>query len=187
MVRTQMYCEVAELLKETGVAFKWWKSPSHPFDRFAFNMEIIDIWHFYLSYWMLEGRQDLFMDVPVEDIINGGPSLFDAEGHLCHEAFNYFVTELQNPNIYHVIELMVAGGQMSPEEFCGMYAAKATLNSIRMSAGYKEGRYVNKPADGVEDTARLEYIVDAFVRDENFDLNQIKASVLEEFFDVIGA
>lgn len=81
-----------------------------------------------------------------------------------------------------VLDGLISSVGLKSEEFSAIYAAKAKLNEIRQTQGYKDGTYV-KVDDGVEDNARLKTLVDDFLADPTMTLDQLRDNVFNAFYD----
>lgn len=195
---TQIRVEMAEALKETDAAYKWWKPSKGTFDAFDIKMEIIDAWHFYLikylkRHFMAGGKlrdispNEIGHTYYDQSIFENDMSMYDDNGVINHHQYNALCNSLEDHyEIDRTLALSVLFGGMTPEEFSAIYAAKSTLNGIRTSAGMKTGLYSNKPSNGVEDSKRVKYIIDTFNDDPSFTLDDVTKTVTEEFFDVHG-
>lgn len=193
--KTQVHMEGAEVLDETGVKFKWWKKSPDSVNWFKIKMELIDIFHFYISGCMqymyhrnlqIPGSfKTLITDNPVQ---RASAEFVNDDNEINHLYFNELMLRMKffDNNIAGGIDWLLDAGNMSGEEFSAIYAAKATLNDIRVHQGYGEGSYTNKPTNGMEDSMRLEPIIDAFNRDQNMTLQDVVDSVKEEFFTVVN-
>lgn len=190
---TQVHVEGTEILQETGVKYKWWKKAPDRVNMFKVKMELIDIFHFYLSGCLQQMkhyqiRNDILLDTPIDEagvlMDRIATPLVTDEGEVNHLLFNNLmrVMKLFDENIHRGITWLIDLGTMSPEEFCAIYAAKATLNEIRVKQGYGDGSYTNKPDGGMEDSMRLQTIIDAFNQDTNMTLNDVVESTKSEFF-----
>lgn len=176
-----MLSEIGELL-DSGRRYKWWsdKSDPHVFNEY---IEVIDILHFYLSQISIDG------DIYDRDYILGYTdektthvSLINDDGSFNRKTFNMLVYNLMytKPMPRAIDDLVVYYG-MTPEFVSALYVAKATLNEVRMSSGYKNGTYV-KVVNGLEDNHRLITIIDAFEEDDSLTLDDVRESVKREFF-----
>lgn len=193
---TQIRVEMAEVLQETDATYKWWKSPKGTFDPFGVKMEIIDAWHFYLAKYLKKHFREggTIRDISANEIghnhhdmtiFDNNMAMYDSDGVINHHLYNALCNSLEDHYaIDRSLSLAVLLGGMTPEEFSAIYAAKATLNGIRTSAGMKQGLYTNKPSGGVEDSKRIKYIIDTFNSDTSFTIDDVTKSVVEEFFDV---
>lgn len=171
--------EIGELLG-SGRNFKWWKQ-SGDIHYFNEKIEITDILLFYVSKIILNDTSPDSYVFGLDDIKLSVPSLFDESG-FDRYVLDGIIANLLKSNAYaHWIDDLIMGAGITSEEISALYTAKTTLHSIRMSTGYKDGTYV-KIQDGIEDNHRMEYIIDAFLKDPSMSLNDIKTSVKNEFF-----
>ncbi|WGH49830.1 hypothetical protein [Alishewanella phage vB_AspM_Slickus01] len=82
---------------------------------------------------------------------------------------------------YCFMLMLTAAMGLTTQEISAIYSAKATLNRIRMSSGYKQGKYV-KIEDGIEDNARLEILVNDFLNTPTMSLRSLERNVRNKFF-----
>ena len=146
-----MYMEAAELID----SFNWkhWKDINAEDDMDNAKVELVDIWHFLMSY-LLENN-----------------SLADVE-HLIESSNSFDVSIVENKDIVNLVEIFIAtifchnGKQdelllnaffnilakmdMDIDELHEMYLVKNVLNIFRQDHGYKDGIYV-KVFGGLED------------------------------------
>ena len=155
--------EASELIDHLG--WKWWKH-QEPNNAQA-RMEVLDIWHFALSF-ALQQRGDNY-DAAVSDIRND-IVLADAQvdriiARLAmmnspHEITLLLVemlqTQLTGDKAVSPALTLVIGERigMSADDFYVGYMFKNVLNIFRQENGYKEGTYI-KMWDGQEDNVFL--------------------------------
>lgn len=161
------WIEAAEMSDHIG--YKWWKNspPDYP----QAKMELIDIWHFLLSWWLAStkdtvvSRDELIImftyraterrKVKVEQ----GDDENVVRVQLLN-AIDEFVHHCTSGNgdlvsFFDIMELL----DMSPMELYSTYVGKNTLNRFRQENGYKEGTYI-KIWDGEEDNVYLQHLLD---------------------------
>lgn len=159
-----MMVEGVELLDHYG--WKWWKH--HEPDMAQARIELVDIWHFILSY-VLEKK---------DNEIGACVSIAMSLDHPENVAFvGYKPVDLHTLEIRELIEAFVAlsaGGVvsitafehmmrklfMSWDELHRMFIAKNVLNIFRQTHGYKDGTYI-KVWVGKEDNEVLQGLIDA--------------------------
>lgn len=178
-VQVQIMMEGAELL-ESGISYKWWGPSKAPMDYWNIKIEAVDILHFFLTRSMIdkeEHRERIFS-------FDENNPCYDVSGRLDHSRFMRLMTDLMGGSdvvVTNAISTLASCFDMSHEEISAIYVAKATLNEIRMSNGYKSGKYV-KVVDGIEDNVRLETLVRSFMRDGDITLDTLSTSVKDAFF-----
>jgi hypothetical protein len=166
-----MWTEAAEIVTE-WVDWEWWKKGEVSVRQA--QLEIVDIWHFYLSH-LLQNRdeEESFQDVAIilTDAILNEPAfskpLDFPEGveALCVtvERFINDTIEFREPDISYFMGIMEDLG-LSFEALYTWYIGKNQLNHFRQTHGDKEGTYVRNwctSSDGkcAADNAILETIV----------------------------
>ena len=160
-----MMVESVELLEHYG--WKWWKA--HKADMPQARIELIDIWHFILSYTLDKAHGDHY-------VANASLSA-DIE----HPQFGVFVgyhtqnlAEMDARTLIRTFVSLTGGGIVSVTAFTclmqhfeldwtelhRMYVAKNVLNIFRQRNGYKSGLYT-KVWMGKEDNEVLQGLIDA--------------------------
>lgn len=177
---TAIIDELAEFLG--SVNWSWWKKPKK-LNEWNLKIEAIDILHFSLSILILRGMHLSFRDYVLCQNSKGRNYMIDIHGKLDHNVFaSHTVVLLMTNNVYlYQLNDFLDSIGMTAEEVSALYIAKAELNFIRQSNGYKTGEYV-KVIDGKEDNERLEEIVYSFLNNKLLSLNDVKRMVQEEFF-----
>lgn len=178
--RVAMFDELAELLG-SGRKWKWWKKSGSP-DTFNEKIEVIDVVHFYLSVMMLEYNYfDHEMILGWDDTEKTTTWLYLNKETFSHKEFVRQALQLLSNASSHYLNDFIRSAGLLKEEVSSLYMAKATLNEIRQSQGYKTGEY-KKVVDGLEDNQRLQGIVEEFIVDREQDLEYIRERVINEFF-----
>lgn len=177
-----IWIECAELIEHYG--YKWWKkqTPNMP----AVHIEIVDIWHFALSYIIettfFRNNQQFDIDACATELENFFKR--SEEMDIPEEAINVIDTaeaiaggaafpgnDMQPGNSFNIgafVFLLRAAG-MTFGDLYKMYVGKNVLNFFRQDHGYKEGIYV-KMWDGKEDNDYLTDIIDTLdITSETFD------------------
>lgn len=173
--------ELGEILG-SGRKWKWWKKAGN-LNAWNEKIEVVDCLHFLLSIRLLS-PEPIEKQIPLgvlKEAYDGG-HVFDENGDFHHKHLFEVVrgiVKTGNMNFNRINKLM-CGFQLYEQELSGIYVAKATLNEIRQTLGYKEGSYI-KTKEGVEDNERLQVIVDAFLSDKNLSLYDVYEMVKEEF------
>lgn len=177
--RVALFDELAELLG-SGRKWKWWKASGNP-DTFNEKIEVIDVVHFYLSVMMLEY---IYLDTTTvlglskdEVLMNW---LYDEDAFSHGEFMKQARQLLMNGSSFFLNEFVRSAG-LTQEETSALYVAKATLNEIRQSQGYKTGEYV-KVKDGIEDNQRLKNIIEDYLSDPSKTLEDVRERTEQEFF-----
>lgn len=149
--------EAAELIDCLG--YKWWKHQE--IDEANARVEIVDIWHFVMSYVLredvldpnnLDGHIDKLSAIsaelyihPYEPVGNWAPVMYYARR---------LVREVESKDsVVGVLEKyfnLLASASMTIDSLYSRYIIKNALNKVRMMNGYKDGTYV-KDWNGMED------------------------------------
>ena len=153
--------EGAEAIEHHG--WKWWKKQVK--DLAQLQMELIDIWHFFLSEILLRSDGDR------EKALN---SLLNLSGNSEQQQklkFDDKEIDLNDCDLVSKLELLIATSisqrieiklfnlimndcQLSWDELYTQYVGKNVLNIFRQEHGYKEGTY-QKVWEGLEDNEHL--------------------------------
>lgn len=162
--------EGAEAIEHHG--WKWWKKQDC--DLAQLQMELVDIWHFLLSEFLLREGGDHeralralldAVDAPAAGDVQGVVAFDGASRQLDELALLEKLELLIGLSAARRIDLALFGAIMRD---CGMdwlglyrqYVGKNVLNMFRQDHGYKEGRY-RKIWAGREDNEWLAEILDA--------------------------
>lgn len=149
--------EVAEMIDCLG--YKWWKHQE--IDEANARVEIVDIWHFVMSYVLREdvldpNNLDRYIDKfsaisaelyihPYEPVGNWAPVMYYARR---------LVREVESKDsVVGVLEKyfnLLASASMTIDSLYSRYIIKNALNKVRMMNGYKDGTYI-KDWNGMED------------------------------------
>lgn len=149
--------EVAELIDCLG--YKWWKHQE--IDEANARVEIVDIWHFVMSYVLREDvldpanidqHIDKFSAIsdelyipPYEPVSNWAPVMYYARR---------LVREVESKDsVVGVLEKyfnLLASASMTIDSLYSRYIIKNALNKVRMMNGYQDGTYI-KDWNGMED------------------------------------
>jgi dimeric dUTPase (all-alpha-NTP-PPase superfamily) len=152
-----MYVEAAEALDHYG--WKWWKMQNR--DVGQVHIELVDIWHFYLS-WSLERHKGDALEAAgyIRFTLREGHTLW---GNMPFpDGLDHFVASAaqKHPDVVLFTRLMEAA-DLSWSRLNVLYMGKNLLNSFRQEHGYKEGTYVKFWHDGQEDNVVLEKLLES--------------------------
>ena len=167
--------EGAEAIGHHG--WKWWKhqQPDLP----QLRMELVDIWHFILSQYLVDNSDKSFGAIAkkirkdsVNDSMRVEPLLQNMQeftGDCFHRMFNL-----------ELFTLICEQSSLSTNDLFKTYIGKNVLNIFRQDNGYKEGIY-QKIWYGEEDNVHLENILKlSDVNSETF-VDDIRTS-LQRFY-----
>ena len=195
--------EAAEAIEHHG--YKWWKKQEC--DLQQLQMELVDIWHFALSNYLVnyESLNKEFLP----DFIRC--RLEECRDEICKLSFNAYDRSLPNhylsdcENVLEKLQLFIAfcaldsfneslflsilkDCEMTPQDLFTMYVGKNVLNKFRQKNGYKEGTYIKNwstvPNCVSEDNQYLtEYIKVLDVKDKKFP--EFLYSMLEQYYQTV--
>ena len=169
-----IYVEAAEYLEHLGT-WKWWKKGSP--DMAQARMELVDIWHFGLAWYLNaepEGKSSSSLVSRIlSDIISAEKTamplaLDSAEANKQHlSKVDKLVAEAGNgtfstESFVHIL----AYNQMSFDLLYRQYVGKNVLNRFRQENGYKSGKYI-KTWHGHEDNEQLDCILSKLPSDSS--------------------
>lgn len=162
-----IWVECAELMDHYG--WKWWKKQTPDVDQV--ELELIDIWHFGLSIYLLEGTADSAsyekIAAAIEQQITSSGSATDLDFRRDLETFTETTLRTQSFCIPEFWRLL-AGVDLSFENLFSRYVSKNVLNIFRQDHGYQQGTYV-KLWQGREDNEHLvEALAELDVSQPNF-------------------
>lgn len=145
-----IWIECAELMDHYG--WKWWKHQTADMEQV--KLELIDIWHFGLSYHL---QQKTPIEVIHQDVQSSLENPSSVDFHQAVESF----TEHTLVNKAFSVPLFMAMLNSVPMSFAELYTGyigKNVLNFFRQDHGYKEGTY-RKVWSGKEDNEHLVEII----------------------------
>jgi len=143
-----VWVECAELMDHYG--WKWWKKQEPDIEQV--KLEIIDIWHFGLSYLLTQTKLDnTALAKIIASELNQGAIKTEFRSAL--ESFTEWTLVNRGFSVKEFSVLMIAAGMSFDQLYVG-YIGKNVLNFFRQDHGYKEGTYV-KQWGGREDNEHL--------------------------------
>jgi len=142
-----IWTECAEMLDHYG--WKWWKHQKPDLDQV--RLELVDIFHFAVSDYLLRGADNGEVAVRILGELADPGSITDipeaiesmAQSTIAHKSMHFS----EFANVMHLIE-------MDFDQLYRLYVGKNVLNFFRQDNGYKEGSYV-KIWQGREDNEHL--------------------------------
>jgi dimeric dUTPase (all-alpha-NTP-PPase superfamily) len=140
--------EGVEAMEHHG--WKWWKKQTP--DMPQMQIELVDIWHFILSYY-IERHGDAAID-RLDTDMNSAPDYFNERPVLSNLETLISRAGMGEVHIPTFKALLHQTG-LTYDELYRMYVAKNVLNMFRQNNGYKEGTYI-KDWFGQEDNVVLE-------------------------------
>ena len=159
--------EGAEAIEHHG--WKWWKKQQK--DLAQLQMELIDIWHFFLSEILLRAKGDqkeslelllqLIPDAKPEKNIRFDDKEINLEGcDLISKLELLIATAISKRIEIDLFSMIMDDCELSWGELYSQYVGKNVLNIFRQDYGYKKGTYI-KIWDGREDNEHLVDIIDS--------------------------
>jgi dimeric dUTPase (all-alpha-NTP-PPase superfamily) len=167
-----IWVECAELMDHYG--WKWWKKQQP--DMAQVRLELIDIWHFGLSYLL---NTSSLSEQELANAIDAEFELNEQEGdfRLALESFTQWTLVHRAFSTSEFAALMSAARLEFPALYVG-YIGKNVLNFFRQDHGYKQGTYL-KQWGGREDNEHLVEIVAS--------LDATRASFKDELYAALKA
>jgi hypothetical protein len=152
--------EGSEAIEHHG--WKWWKAQNK--DLPQLQMEIVDIWHFYLSQFLknAHGNEELASKFIEENYLelSNKPVIFDGKEYFLEKLdllskLDLFIglSAAKRLHVPLLIDLIYSTG-MTWKFFFEQYVKKNILNIFRQKNGYKKGTY-HKEWFGKEDNVFL--------------------------------
>ena len=159
--------EGSEAIEHHG--WKWWKKQQK--DLAQLQMELIDIWHFFLSEILLRAKGDqkeslelllqLIPDAKPEKNIRFDDKEINLEGcDLISKLELLIATAISKRIEIDLFSMIMDDCELSWGELYSQYVGKNVLNIFRQDYGYKKGTYI-KIWDGREDNEHLVDIIDS--------------------------
>ncbi len=181
--------EATEALEHYG--WKWWKQQSP--DMPQLRIEMIDIWHFVLSEYLLraDGEKpaaaksmiaDWMANAALEfDGARYDPRTLDIRQQLELLAALAAVRRMHLP----LLALLFAACELTPASLFRDYVSKNVLNHFRQDRGYKSGEY-KKFWDGAEDNVHMAEILQAMTDADEHLPDQLYRALASRY-DALGA
>lgn len=181
--------EAIEALEHYG--WKWWKKQTP--DMPQLRIEMIDIWHFVLSEYLLRARGDktaaaqaMIADWSADagldfDGVRYDLDTLDMRSQLELLAALAAVRRLCMP----LLARLFAACGLTPATLYREYVSKNVLNHLRQDRGYKSGEY-RKFWDGAEDNVHMAEIL-ASLQDADEHLADELYRALAHRYDELGA
>ncbi len=156
--------EATEALEHYG--WKWWKKQTP--DMPQLRIELIDIWHFILSEYLLRSHgnhaaaaQAITHDWAADNVLAFDGTQYDVHamdirGQLELLTALSAVRRLCMP----LVARLFAAVELTPHALFREYVSKNVLNHFRQDRGYKTGEY-QKTWDGAEDNVHMAALLDA--------------------------
>ncbi|MEK6210549.1 MAG: dUTP diphosphatase [Pseudomonadota bacterium] len=169
--------ESVEALEHYG--WKWWKSQKP--DISQVRIELIDIWHFVLSHYLVTECGNISKAaIKIENDWDSRPDIyFDGRQHISSELDFREKLELmaasfavRKPALPLLLALFDAC-EISTEDLYIQYVCKNVLNHFRQDHGYRTGEY-RKTWDGREDNEHMQELIE--------DLDSASGSLAQDLY-----
>lgn len=172
-----IWVESAEMMDHYG--WKWWKKQQP--DMAQVHLELVDIWHFGLSYVI---EQTPSLAAAAEYLVAEADESADPDPDKCDlrvviELFSFVTIKEQSfaPALFY--DLMKVSG-LTFDQLFTMYVGKNVLNIFRQDHGYKDGTYV-KVWDGREDNEYLVEIMESLDSNDTNFADQVYAGLKQKY------
>jgi dimeric dUTPase (all-alpha-NTP-PPase superfamily) len=155
-----IWLECAELM-DGHCAWKWWKGAPDS-DPAQARLELVDIWHFLMSWGLVRGGEEAAIAAVVQAIDVGASG---EAGDI--EAVEALARAAVNQDFAATCAAFIAACRhyrLGSRELYEVYVGKNALNVHRNTHGYKQGSYI-KIWDGREDNEHLAEIMSGGVTD----------------------
>lgn len=163
-IKMAIISECGELVDSLN--YKWWTKSE--LDEDNLKIEVIDIWHFLLTYYLYYVKHGLINkndDILISNVINGYE---DVKRWLSRPNYNYIPDDIlkmfrymndmitRDPNLmsFYYFGYLIFDVNMDLDKFDEMYKLKVKLNKERKIKGYDKNPNV-KYIDGIEDNKNL--------------------------------
>lgn len=149
-----IWTECAEMMEHYG--WKWWKKQDCDIEQV--KLEIVDIWHFVISWWMQHGlnSRDCTGVIDSLEYLNDERDI-DVRSDIENIAARALSGRIDSTTSA-LFQLINSIG-MSTDELYQWYVGKNVLNQFRQDHGYKTGEY-QKIWNDQEDNVHLANIID---------------------------
>ncbi|MGB5918852.1 dUTP diphosphatase [Arcobacter sp.] len=180
-----IHMEVSELIESTP--WKHWKNINAAPDMNNIHVELVDIWHFLMSYILQETNIPKAVSLVNTHCIYEANSEVDVKLMVKEsEKLSYIAFAIQTGNmpsfsgIERFIDQYFRCCKISGLSFTWLqklYIGKNCLNKFRQDNGYKEGTYI-KEWNGKEDNVIMVSILEEY---ENIDFNLLYTKLTEAY------
>jgi dimeric dUTPase (all-alpha-NTP-PPase superfamily) len=180
--------EATEALEHYG--WKWWKKQSP--DMPQLRIELIDIWHFVLSEYLLRAAgdkrvaaQSMIADWATSATLEFDGTRYDLNALDIRQQLELLAALAAIRRMHlPLLALLFSACELTPAALFREYVSKNVLNHFRQDRGYKTGEY-KKFWDGSEDNVHMAEILEAMqVTDEQ--LPEALYRALAGRYDALG-
>lgn len=131
--KTAIFVETGEAIDSLG--YKWWKHQEPDINNF--EVELIDIWHFLMSYMMTQDIKNL--DVKIKECFSSLEPSKDNINDLLTFNSNIISTHTELSSLSFI--KILKGNGFTIDSLYEKYIVKNCLNKFRQDFGYKNGSY----------------------------------------------
>ena len=166
-----IWVECGEALDHWG--WKWWKHQERDLKQVV--LELVDIWHFALSYYLVRdySERELALELLAQAEKMSDLGFVDAIEQVASNALATRFVALPFMQAATAAELTYG-------KFRLMYMAKNALNIFRQNSGYKEGTY-GKIWSGLEDNEVLDEIVQDLISGDQVSFGNVLDKLHERY------
>jgi len=169
-----IYMETVEAID--SVSWKHWKDIKGGIDSDNFRVEIVDVWHFLMSYLLEQMSMDDALKIVYKNIewgpfIEKLPTELNEENNLklddillpYEEMMAYSLIKTNSSE--YIVDFVksfftcVKSSGMTFDDLYSLYIWKNVLNKFRQDNGYKEWTYKKIWSNGQEDNVTMQYII----------------------------
>ncbi|MDD3646102.1 MAG: dUTP diphosphatase [Candidatus Gracilibacteria bacterium] len=160
-----------------------------------FKVELVDIWHFLMSYLLTQNTIDecitfIYQNMDVTPVKEKLPNELTAENNLKIDdillpyeelmAYALLKTDSEEYQKEFVKRFFVClnSASMSFTDLYTLYIGKNVLNKFRQDHGYKDGTYKKIWANGQEDNVSMQYILK---QNPDFGFDELYAELEKEY------
>lgn len=175
--RQALMVEAAEFSEHIG--FKWWKKQTP--DLHQAKLELVDMWHFIMSYIMAESPSLIEMGSISRVCEHWDSGNYNLDECTLPDLVMRLVSETDPFMVMSAFRKLCCKLDMTFEDLYKLYVGKSALNEFRWENGYGDGSYI-KLWDGREDNEYLTEIVTNPETDTVEDLSgYIKKHLLDTY------
>lgn len=160
---TAIFVESGEAVESYG--YKWWKKQTPDMDNV--RLELVDIWHFIMSYTIEEATRYYPNDLAesMQEALSESFADYSVSFNFYIRCLNAELLERDFYTAWVSFAYLCDKAGLSWDELYRTYIGKNALNAFRANNGYKEGTYqkIWEKGDGYEkeDNVFLMYFIDS--------------------------
>lgn len=161
-----IYIECVELID--NYPWKHWKEINKQPDLESIQLEVVDIWHFILSYALsLKSIEEIVKEISSIEVKYTQKNFYEKVKEI-EELIKKLFLDKPLIEIVESFFIILYDSKLTLDELYELYIGKNILNKFRQNNGYKEGNYI-KIWNGKEDNTILQELL----RDKNLSLDEL--------------